>query len=627
MKSFAHYKRHKIVFFYTMTVLLCVGFVRADNYLGKRLKLTGVWTGGKMRVERLQQRDASKDPKTGMVEGRIDNIDFKIKEFNIGPFAIEWNETTQFRGLLATELHREKFLEVKGEITKNGKFLAKNIELKEDLEDSKTIQFLGTVTAEGLQADSSVKLTVLGVSAMVSKEASEPATMLTRKLDDKRPEDQWTISLFNNPLTIGGEVEIDSSYDQDFEFDQDDDDILAVELGAELEFLYQLSKNVAFFLEGKLTYENDIHAENGDEESDTVIERGEMWLYLGRPLGSNFGLQIGRQTFQDEREWWWDEDLDAVRIYHNHKLFQFEIGLAQELAKTASNENRLDPEEEDVMRILFNGTISLSQSLRLDAFALYQHDYSTTENLNERLKEDKEDEIDSDIVWVGLRASGEKEFDSIGEINYWVDSAIVTGEETVMEFDDLGGNFIFVEDRNERDIEGWGVDLGASWLAPFSWEPTITLGYAIGSGDKDENSSKDNAFRQTGLEDNNNKFNGVDRFRYYGELFRPELSNLQIWTASLGFPLSKNSSIEMVYHHYQQVKATDFLRDVSIDADLHDMNKNRHVGDELDIVIGIEEWKHWEIELIGAIFWAGNAYGSLSGETAEVVALKVNYNF
>ena len=627
MKFFINCKKFKIVFFYAMIIFIGAGDAHADNYLGKRLKLTGVWTGEQMRVERVQERDTSKDPQTGIVEGRVDHINLQSRELLIGPLAIEWNEATQFEGLAPTELHHAQFLEVKGRITEKGSILAKQIELKEDLEDSQTIQILGTVTAAKSQADDSVNLTVLGISTTVSKEASEPATMLTRKLDDKRPEDQFTLSVFEKPLTIGGELEADSSYDKDFEFDQDNDDVLTLELGAELEFLYQLSKNVAFFFEGKLTYEGDIHAEDGDEESDTIIERGEMWLYLGRLFGSDFGLQIGRQAFQDEREWWWDEDLDAFRLYYDSKFFQFEIGLAQELAKTASDENQLDPEEEDIMRILFNGKISLSQSLRLDAFALYQHDYSKTENLNERLKEDNEDEIDSDIVWLGLRASGEKEFDSIGEINYWLDSAFVIGDETVIEFDDDEDNLIFVEKRNERDVEGWGVDLGASWLTPFLWEPTITLGYAIGSGDKDERSSTDNAFRQTGLEDNNNKFNGVDRFRYYGELFRPELSNLQIWTASLGFPLLKNSSVEMVYHHYQQVKATDFLRDVSIDADLQDDNNNRHVGDELDIVIGIEEWKHWEIEIIGAIFWAGNAYGSLSGETAEVVALKVNYNF
>lgn len=54
--------------------------------------------------------------------------------------------------------------------------------------------------------------------------------------------------------------------------------------------------------------------------------------------------------------------------------------------------------------------------------------------------------------------------------------------------------------------------------------------------------------RQTGLQDNNGEFFGVDCFRYYGELLRPELSKLQITTLALGFRMLTNSSIEFVYH-------------------------------------------------------------------------------
>lgn len=44
-------------------------------------------------------------------------------------------------------------------------------------------------------------------------------------------------------------------------------------------------------------------------------------------------------------------------------------------------------------------------------------------------------------------------------------------------------------------------------------------------------------------------------------------------------------------------------------------------------MLGLEEWKHWESELVGALFVAGDAYGPLSGETASNLIFKLTYNF
>ena len=619
----------------TLVVLLIFGalpVVKAKELIGQRLKLEGQWTGTILEVEEVEKRDPNKDPQTGYVKGKIVEISHDTQELQIGPFRIEWNETTLFEGFSATQLIPDQFIEVKGRIAGNGRFIAEKLELEEGDGARQYIKILGAVAVSEEQPDGSTLLTVLGIPAVVSKNLLQPENSLTQRLDDKRPDEQLTITLFERPLTIGGEVETDARYRKDFEFDEDEDDITRLGLSVQLEVFYRLSENVAIFVEGEASYEDEIHTEDDDGELEKKIERGEMWLYLGNLFNTGLALQLGRQAFQDEREWWWDQDLDSIRLTYTDELVQLEVGFGQELAKTASNEGQIDPEDEDIFRTLFHGSIIPSRSLRLEAFLLYHHDHSETENENDMLKESNEDEIDSDLVWMGLRASGKGRLGSLGKIHYWLDGAFVTGEETVLDFGsvrDLNGdrtNLSSVDERDKNDVEGWAADVGASWVTPLSWEPTITFSYAIGSGDKDS-SRTDNAFRQTGLHDNNNKFRGVDRFRYYGELFSPELSNLQIWTAAFGFPLLKDSSIEIVYHHYHQVEASEDLRDVGIDADLQDDNRNRNIGDELDIVLGIEEWEHWEIELIGGIFWAGPAYGPLSGKSATAAILKINYNF
>jgi hypothetical protein len=106
---------------------------------------------------------------------------------------------------------------------------------------------------------------------------------------------------------------------------------------------------------------------------------------------------------------------------------------------------------------------------------------------------------------------------------------------------------------------------------------------------------------------------------------QPELSNLSIWTLALGKELGNERSVELVYHRYRQQHASDELRDVRIDADLTGVSTD--VGEEIDLVFGLEPWKHIELELIGAGFRAGDAYGESAGEWAYALYGKLNYNF
>ena len=202
---------------------------------------------------------------------------------------------------------------------------------------------------------------------------------------------------------------------------------------------------------------------------------------------------------------------------------------------------------------------------------------------------------------------------------------MVVGQESFLGFSIPTGGLSKVTSRVERDVFGWAFDGGLSWTFPVKWEPTLTLGYAIGSGDKNESGPKDSSFRQTGLQNNNSKFNGVDTFSYYGEWVQPELSNLHIITAAIGTKIFDSSSIELVYHHFNQVKATNFLRDTRIRPDPSGLNGD--IGQELDLIIGLEEWEQVELELVNTWFWAGDAFGSQSGQLAFNTIFKFNYNF
>ncbi len=450
---------------------------------------------------------------------------------------------------------------------------------------------------------------------------SEAAVRSSRG-DDKRPADQLTTWVFGRPLRVGGEYEVVSRNRK--HFDLDDDELSRLDQEVQLELLYTATKEIHIFLEGKLQRRDILSAESGQRASDTRLSRGETWLYVHRLFASRFDLQIGRQNFRDRREWWWDADLDAIRVHYAQPNVSLELGLGEELGFHSTAED-IDAEEKHIRRILAHATWKFTPGHRLEAFALRHTDHSTTPLEGAVLRAANEDESDADLTWFGVRGTGRWKLKP-GRFHYWFDYARVSGHDTVIDFDDAAETgLIEVDDVDRFTVRGWALDLGVTWQARRESPWAVTLGYAWGSGDADPNDGIDRSFRQTGLQDNNGKFRGVDRFRYYGELLRPELSNLRIFTMAVGRRLFSNSSVELAYHTYRQVEPAPFLRDARIG--IRPSGLSRSIGRELDLVVGLEEWTHWEFELVLAVFESGDAYGEHAGDRAYAGIVKVNYNF
>ena len=84
----------------------------------------------------------------------------------------------------------------------------------------------------------------------------------------------------------------------------------------------------------------DLLSDTVDEISDLFVERGEMWLYSENIAGSHVNLDLGRLDFEDERRWWWDEDLDAVRVAYETETLEVVLAVARELGPSRSDQTR-----------------------------------------------------------------------------------------------------------------------------------------------------------------------------------------------------------------------------------------------------------------------------------------------
>jgi hypothetical protein len=170
-----------------------------------------------------------------------------------------------------------------------------------------------------------------------------------------------------------------------------------------------------------------------------------------------------------------------------------------------------------------------------------------------------------------------------------------------------------------RDIRGWAIDLGLIWTLPWRGAPTVTISHAHGSGDKDLADDTDRSFRQTGLQDSD------EEFRTYGELLRPELSNLRVSTAALTFPVHAKIYLTLGYHRFRQVYPAPFLRETRIEAD--PTGNSKDIGEELSLLVELRKWENLEIDLAAAIFESGDAFGIRASKHVKSVFVKLAYEF
>lgn len=436
-------------------------------------------------------------------------------------------------------------------------------------------------------------------------------------------------------LAEGAEIDLEPSaepglqFEGEFEFKIDwlknialaerpQDDVQLSEQELQFGLSYQRERFLAFG-EIKLVGDQAVFADDTPNMSETALERGEMWLLFKQVFDSNFSVQIGRQNFMEPRLWWWDQDLDAARFYYTRAPWRLYVGVAEELWPVSTNQDFIDPKEQNVKRLLAFANWISSEKLALDGFFLTQRDESDTPAVDSVIENVQIDEADANLTWAGLRATGAFSLSRGGKLRYRVDTGVVTGNETLVVLEDATPGSSSVTGTQKRNVRGWALDLGATWTLPLRGNPTLELIYAYGSGDDNPNDGTDSAFRQTGLQDQD------EEFRDYGVVLRPELSNLRIATLALGLPVYSGTRLTLGYHYFRQVDAAPFLRDTGIDVQPTGASKD--IGNEFSLVVQLRKWEDLQMDIIAGSFKAGSAFGAGAGERTNRLFFKLIYEF
>lgn len=385
-------------------------------------------------------------------------------------------------------------------------------------------------------------------------------------------------------LRLSGLAELNSRLEENYEFSPRHED--RVDHQGSLRLRLDWNPTTSFSAVGTLRYSELYRLDEEDGEdtrgSGTLGETYGHWHDL---FGTGAQLQVGRLDFDEYREWLYDQNLDAVR------LILEPVGLRLELSLSTRLTNGSDRDENSRNFLAY---LSKDDGERQVAAYVLHRDIDTHVF--------KGVAVDEAPTHLGGRLQGEW----LPANDSWAEFAFLRG------------------DRAGAELHAYGFDVGSTWSPDFLGPFSLTGGYAFGSGDTSPGPEQDRTFRQTGFQDNNTKWAGVTSFRYYGELFDPELANLQILTAGLGVALPQRSSLDVVLHHYRQDRPEPDLVASQLSRRPNGINTN--LGTELDLIFGSRRWSNWDLELVAGWFRAGSAF-STGDDDAYLGRIQLRYRF
>ncbi len=461
-------------------------------------------------------------------------------------------------------------------------------------------------------------------AAQESQAPTRPAAASLRP-DERRANNPVTVQFLGRPVELGVSYETSLEQRRDFDLDatrQRDRDVLDHEL--KLDARMRVNDSLMLFAQVVGLADRRKSRRDGSAQTTRAVERGQFWLLAERLGGHPLAVQAGRLPLIERRSWWWDDDLDAVRLLYTPGPWRVETGLARELAGVSSATRGVDPERKGVTRWFGQSTLRWAPRHALEAFWLMANDASGAPAPGTLFVDGREDANDARLRWIGARASGEVRWASNHRWTYRADAALLRGREARTAFDTTPDDLLSAGNTSTRRVRGHAWDVGTQWVLPGDLRPTFSLGVAQGSGGE-RSATQDHNFRQTGLQENKGRVAGVKRVRYYGALLDPELSNLRIVSAGAGVRLLQNSSIELLAHQYRQRQASTRLAGSRLSED--PLGVNPKIGHEVDLYVAVREWRNVELTLSLSSFRPGAAFATNRRQAAHAVELGVALNF
>jgi alginate production protein len=508
-----------------------------------------------------------------VIEGIVQRLDQNAGKFTISGYTVEVYEKSKFENAQRQpkrffDMRNGDRVRVKTKAVKGKTLRARSVRIfgpspDRDLELTGPLERITTERSEVVLLSTKVlvdrKTRFVNPGAEAGEdEPFEPADLRYIRRDD---DEQHPDPIRLGRLLVGGRANLEHQRSRNLDLDglePDSEDWLKP--AAELEMSLPWGEYSEAY--AKLNFSQPMRVgENPTVPGEFSYKVREAFLLIG--LNRSLGLQIGRQRFRDRREWIYDDQLDAVRLLiGNRSRFKTQLSVAQTLIRPSGSRS-------DQLHLIAHSEYQFSRRRYLSAYVIKRNDLTPR---------------DEDPIWCGFSSRGR----IAPGLDYWAELSRVTGR------------------RENRILRGYGYDVGGSYRLPLPLQPTIAAGYAWGSGDNNLDDGVDGNFRQTRLNDNSSRYNGLKRYRYYGVLTEPELNNLGIQTIDVGVRHYQYWSLNVSVHNYRQAVASKRLGDMELN--IRPRGRDPRLGKEFDAVLAIRVIRNLDLNFYSGLFLPGPAF-------------------
>jgi len=578
----------------------------AGNFpVGTRVEIDGRWDGEYLEAVKLVREEADEFLE---IKGFIDSIQVDAGTFSVGPYTILIDEITDFddsvedsNSYQLEDLQQGWRVEIEGEFSAPLKFRAIEVEVHTSPEAKKAglLELEGYVEAEERDEDGVAVLVIHGIRCRIGPTTEIPGGIFRKSAqrriqwDDERP--TGSIQWLDGRLTLGGRIKYTLETRTDHDLDELNlGDRTDHKWSASVEATWNQDRKSFLFAKGRWK-STDIIEDDGLDvapNQDFAIEEAYFFrqdIYQGQPIS----VQVGRMDFDEGREWFYDTSLDGIRLEWEQGPYSIEASwstlLGSPPTEVVDRQNRMligtwRPESRTHASLYIIDIVQDREGL----------DYTDPSAI-----------LNESPFFIGLQSHGRK---MGGDLRWWVDAAYVDG---ISGYDKLSA---------------FGIDGSvARQFDDLPLQPYLYGGWAWGSGDDDPTDGTDQNFRQTGYQDNNLRYFGVASYRYLGVLMRPELSNLSVLTIGAGLLPAANSSVDLIFHSYNQIEASTEIRRSRLRMTPDGLH--RQLGSEVDLVLGFAElWEDYDLDFEVGYFMPGSAFGA-SADPAWFTSLQLEYNF
>ena len=407
-----------------------------------------------------------------------------------------------------------------------------------------------------------------------------------------------------NGLSLGSDRELEQLIERDYEL--------------EIDLEYRPSNSLGLFLTAALIDETERLAPIDLEQSRSGSELKELGLSYLFGDRIQHEIKLGRIEYESSSQWWslWDDELDSFSLQSRAGDIESLLVFAEEQLPESTADDFIEPELDDLERLLLNLSWEVADGHSVEFYYLRQRDNSSNYSPGDSIAYDRIDEEDADLSWRGISYIAELENDTIGSIDLELHYTAVRGRSILYELEDPESGYAEVAEFTHADIDGQAYGFHARWSPDALDRLTLIVAGATGSGDSTKTGNTNESYRQTGIQGD---------LESYGELFQPELSNLNIGLLGLEWQASSSLSVALLHYDYRQNKLADEIRDASIEAD--PSGTSRDLGTELDLVLSLEHEDTLELYVTYARFKAGKAYDSAPDKSSRFIGVDISYNF